>query len=93
MNIIPMNISVQYFCLLLLSTLRSLTSSQTESNSQLLNFIAGGVAGSISSTLTTPFEVVKTQLQSSRVSGRYARNALFSFVLFLKYFFTLYLSG
>ena len=34
---------------------------------QLINFFAGGLAGTVSSTLTTPLEVIKTQLQSSRI--------------------------
>jgi solute carrier family 25, member 33/36 len=34
-------------------------------NLNLANFLSGGVAGSISSTLTMPLEVIKTQLQSS----------------------------
>lgn len=34
---------------------------------QLANFFAGGLAGTISSTLTMPLEIVKTQLQSSRI--------------------------
>lgn len=36
----------------------------------MLNFLAGGLAGTVSSTLTAPLEVIKTQLQSSRVSGK-----------------------
>ena len=36
----------------------------------LLNFMAGGLAGTVSSSLTAPLEVIKTQLQSSRVSGK-----------------------
>ena len=36
----------------------------------LLNFMAGGLAGTVSSCLTAPLEVIKTQLQSSRVSGK-----------------------
>lgn len=38
--------------------------------SALLNFLAGGLAGTVSSSLTAPLEVIKTQLQSSRVSGK-----------------------
>ena len=36
----------------------------------MLNFLAGGLAGTVSSSLTAPLEVIKTQLQSSRVSGK-----------------------
>ena len=36
----------------------------------ILNFLAGGLAGTVSSTLTAPLEVVKTQLQVSRYSGK-----------------------
>jgi len=40
-----------------------------ERKKSLYSFIAGGLAGSISSTITCPVEVVKTQLQSSAVAG------------------------
>jgi solute carrier family 25 protein 33/36 len=36
----------------------------------MLNFLAGGLSGTVSSTLTAPLEVIKTQLQSSRASGK-----------------------
>lgn len=36
----------------------------------VLNFLAGGLAGTVSSTLTAPLEVIKTQLQASRFSGK-----------------------
>jgi hypothetical protein len=45
-------------------------SNSKKKNEQLINFFAGGIAGSISSILTIPLEVVKTQLQSSRMSGK-----------------------
>ena len=44
--------------------------TKTSKRAQIANFIAGGMAGTISSTLTIPLEVVKTQLQSSRVGGK-----------------------
>ena len=34
---------------------------------QVINFMAGGLAGMVSSTITTPLEVIKTQLQASTV--------------------------
>mmetsp|Transcript_6544 Transcript_6544/g.9880 ORF Transcript_6544/g.9880 Transcript_6544/m.9880 type:complete len:377 (-) Transcript_6544:272-1402(-) len=40
-----------------------------QSSKQIYSFMAGGLAGSISSTITCPMEVIKTQLQSSRVAG------------------------
>lgn len=45
--------------------LTSLTSRQT----QIVNFLSGGLAGTVSSTLTLPLEVIKTQLQSSRLGS------------------------
>ena len=36
----------------------------------VLNFLSGGLAGMVSSTVTAPLEVVKTQLQASRFSGK-----------------------
>lgn len=36
---------------------------------QIVNFLSGGLAGTVSSTLTLPLEVIKTQLQSSRLSS------------------------
>ena len=37
---------------------------------QIINFLAGGIAGCISSSLTMPLEVVKTQLQSRIGQGK-----------------------
>jgi hypothetical protein len=37
---------------------------------QWVNLLAGGVAGSIAGTITMPLEVVKTQLQSSRIARK-----------------------
>lgn len=48
----------------------SLAQKKSSRKSQVANFIAGGLAGTISSTLTMPLEVVKTQLQSSRIAGK-----------------------
>eukprot|EP01038_Epipyxis_sp_PR26KG_P009679 gene9679-13032_t len=42
--------------------------SSPKLNAQLVNFISGGLAGTISSTLTFPLEIIKTQLQSSRLA-------------------------
>ena len=66
------------FCLYALFLLSSFTlviakvatqASSTKNNNQLVNFISGGIAGTISSTITIPLEVIKTQLQSSRIGG------------------------
>lgn len=46
------------------------TSGKNSKKVQLINFFAGGAAGMVSSTITTPLEVVKTQLQSSTVTVR-----------------------
>ncbi len=37
-------------------------------NTQLYNLLSGGIAGTVSSCITSPLEVIKTQLQSSTVS-------------------------
>jgi solute carrier family 25 protein 33/36 len=51
-------------CLALQSSSAS-KSSPKIANPQLYNLLAGGIAGSLSSIITSPLEVVKTQLQSS----------------------------
>lgn len=43
---------------------------------QISNFLAGGFAGTVSSTLTIPLEVVKTQLQSSSAQSRSVRETV-----------------
>jgi hypothetical protein len=40
----------------------------TEKEQQVVNFFAGGLAGTISATLTAPIEIVKTQLQATVMS-------------------------
>ena len=44
--------------------------SKSSKRKQLVNFFAGGIAGTISCSATMPLEVVKTQLQSSRMAGK-----------------------
>lgn len=51
------------------------TAALTSRQRQLLNFFSGGVAGTIASMLTSPLEVVKTQLQSS-IASKAARGEL-----------------
>ena len=49
------------------SSVSSISSSKDKSRQkQLINFFSGGLAGTISSVITAPLEVVKTQLQSSQ---------------------------
>eukprot|EP00600_Ochromonadales_sp_CCMP1393_P005782 CAMPEP_0174957456 /NCGR_PEP_ID=MMETSP0004_2-20121128/2081_1 /TAXON_ID=420556 /ORGANISM="Ochromonas sp., Strain CCMP1393" /LENGTH=312 /DNA_ID=CAMNT_0016205565 /DNA_START=36 /DNA_END=971 /DNA_ORIENTATION=- len=43
----------------------SIPHTKNSKTAQMVNFFAGGLSGTISSTLTIPLEVVKTQLQSS----------------------------
>jgi hypothetical protein len=66
-----MQVSLRVVLILLvcLHCLSSIVVNQ-DKKKQLARFLAGGIAGSISSTLTLPLEVVKTQLQSSAGSGR-----------------------
>lgn len=45
--------------------LKPTISTNNQRQKELINFIAGGLAGTVSSTLVQPLEVVKTQLQSS----------------------------
>lgn len=47
----------------------------TQKQMQAINFLSGGLAGTISATTTLPLEVVKTQLQSSRL-GRSTRSPI-----------------
>lgn len=50
---------------LLILVLVAAATAADDSRKQLINFISGGLAGTISSAVVQPLEVVKTQLQSS----------------------------
>lgn len=50
---------------LLILVLVAAATAADDSRKQLINFISGGLAGTISSAMVQPLEVVKTQLQSS----------------------------
>lgn len=56
-------------------------SNKPKNYNQLVNFIAGGVAGTISATATIPLEVIKTQLQSSRRDGALNARQVFDKIL------------
>ena len=56
-------------------------SNKPKNKNQLVNFIAGGVAGTISATATIPLEVIKTQLQSSRRVGASNARQVFDKIL------------
>jgi hypothetical protein len=56
-------------------------SNKPKNSNQLVNFIAGGVAGTISATATIPLEVIKTQLQSSRRVGASNARQVFDKIL------------
>ena len=60
---------MKYILLFLLLTVASSRSSPLpqKKNTNILKFLSGGVAGTVSSVVTCPLEVVKTQLQSSNV--------------------------
>jgi hypothetical protein len=58
-----------------------ITSKRASKKAQLVNFFAGGLAGTISSTLTIPLEVVKTQLQSSRLAGKSSARAVINTIM------------
>lgn len=45
--------------------------SKQSKKTAILNFLAGGLSGTVSSILTAPLEIVKTQLQTSRYSGKF----------------------
>lgn len=38
-------------------------------SSQIANFMAGGIAGTLAAVVTSPLEIIKTQLQASKLSG------------------------
>lgn len=52
-------------CLLFLVILSATVSAGDDGRKQWINFISGGLAGTLSSAVVQPLEVVKTQLQSS----------------------------
>lgn len=47
-----------------------LMEAKSKRKEQLINFFAGGLAGTVASSLTIPLEVVKTQLQSSAIGTK-----------------------
>ena len=94
--LLPLSLIVACFTIV-----RPSPGSQIDRRAQTMNFIAGGIAGSLSSTITTPLEgivkfsklisshliyysiVIKTQMQSSRVGGRYEIVETYELILYL----------